>query len=126
LYVKTIWVDDETPLSAEKMNKIEQGISSISRVVTGTYIGNGNSWGQDISIGFAPKFVIVASDYYSAGSGFSIGAIIGSSEGGINLMKDGVSTYIVTTALTLSGFSTGESGDGVNISGLTYNWFAIE
>ena len=123
MYVKTNWVDGVTPLSAEKMNNIEQGISSLDRA-TGTYVGNGGSGGQDISVGFAPKFVTVASGYYND-TGHSIGAIIGSSEGGISIKDDRAITYNVDIALTPSGFSTGRYGLEVNASGLTYNWFAI-
>ena len=34
-YVKTIWIDDETPVSAEKMNKIEQELSDNQTITRG-------------------------------------------------------------------------------------------
>ena len=57
MYVKTNWADDITPISAEKMNKIEQGISSLDRVM-GTYTGNDIAT-RTINLGFTPSAVLL-------------------------------------------------------------------
>jgi len=56
-YDKTIWIDDETPISATNLNKIEQGISDLDRV-TGYYTGDGAA-SRFISLGFTPKAVVL-------------------------------------------------------------------
>jgi len=57
LYVKTNWVDDVTPISAEKLNNIEQGIFS-SQYVSGSYTGDDISV-RDIVLGFQPSAIFV-------------------------------------------------------------------
>lgn len=47
MYVKTVWIDDETPISSTKMNKIEQGLYElllvqdiVGTIQTPTYTGS--------------------------------------------------------------------------------------
>ena len=109
-YLKTTWEDDVTPISAEKMNKIEQGISSLDRV-KGTYVGDGTAL-RTIPLGFTPSAVFVCgedggtrygtdSHYYNGGLALQGSAI----KTGVTSAVDPVATvneYIL--AITTNGF----------------------
>ena len=91
MYVKTNWVDDITPISAEKMDNIENGISSLDRVM-GTYVGNGAA-SRTISLGFTPSAVFVCDEDGSTRYGDDSRYY----NGGLAVMGSPVKTGVVST-----------------------------
>ena len=93
MYVKTNWVDDVTPISSEKLNKIEQGVSSLDRVA-GIYVGDGAPF-RKVLLGFTPSSVFVCdedgSTHYKNSGDYRY-------NGGLALTNAPIKTGFTTTA----------------------------
>lgn len=94
----------------DAMSKVEDGLGTIPRIITGSYTGNGEA-SQEINLGFRPRAVIVAPR----------GGINGNRVGdcGVQIAYGSQSAYMVT--ITDNGFTV--SGDATLGMNSTYSQF---
>lgn len=134
-YDKTIWVDDDTPISATNMNKIETALESddtrlttleASEFVAGTYIGDGTSI-RTISLGFTPIAVLVVKNdggvrYYNDMhyGGLAVTGSPAMTDVGAKIVE------IVTNGFTVHYDVTLETFSNSSVGGAKYNYIAIK